>query len=279
LHGRDALDRFRLLEKLKIKMSHHLAYIKFLKQCRDEDIILKFSTINHHLNAGKYKWIFRATSFYLVREEIKSKRKDIEAFSNKSCALHIKLTNIIRMDLWDASHAKLAIYFVKVLSMKLSKQWLKFVHLKKQQLGDSVNHNTKTSSNVINLSNQQLDPPNQRVLDYGLNFTVAPNKIPVKELICDIEAAIRPLPSDTAETIRQECAIAIRRAKLPSKNIRKEEAAALRRLRRNKNITILKADKGNATVVLNTLDYLEKVMDHLTNNGSTISQIFVHTLS
>jgi hypothetical protein len=143
------------------------------------------------------------------------------------------------------------------------------VRLKKQQLGDSVNHNTNTtSSNVINLSNQQLDPPSQRVLDYGLNFAVAPNKIPVKELICDIEAAIRPLPLDTTEMIRQECAVAIRCAKLPIKNISKEEVAALRGLRWNKNITILKVDKGNATVVLNTLDYVEKMMDHLTNNGS-----------
>jgi hypothetical protein len=95
LHGRDALDGFRLLEKLKIKMAHRLADIEFLKQCRDEDIILKFVAINHHLNAGKYNRIFRATSFSLVREEIKSKRKDLEALSNKSCMLHIKLANII----------------------------------------------------------------------------------------------------------------------------------------------------------------------------------------
>ena len=73
------------------------------------------------------------------------------------------------------------------------------------------------SSNVINLSNQQLDPPSQWVLDYGLNFAVASNKIPVKELICDIEVAIRPLPSDTTEMIRHECVVAIRCAKIPRK--------------------------------------------------------------
>jgi hypothetical protein len=60
---------------------------------------------------------------------------------------------------------------------------------------------------------------------------MAPNKIPVKELICDIETAIRPLPLDTTETIRHECAVAIRHAKLPSRNISKEEATKLRRLR------------------------------------------------
>jgi hypothetical protein len=132
LHGRDTLDEFRLLEKLKIKMAHRLVDIEFLKQCRDEDIISMFAAINHHLKAGKYNRIFRAASFSLVRAEIKSKRKDLEALSNKACTLHIKLENIIRMDLWDATHEKLSIYFDEVLSMKLSIQRLKFACLKKQ---------------------------------------------------------------------------------------------------------------------------------------------------
>jgi hypothetical protein len=40
----------------------------------------------------------------------------------------------------------------------------------------------------------------------------------------------------------------------------------VRGLRLNMNITILKEDKGNTTMVLNTSDYVDKTLDHLTNN-------------
>jgi hypothetical protein len=42
----------------------------------------------------------------------------------------------------------------------------------------------------------------------------------------------------------------------------------LRNLRNNENIVILKADKGGATVVMNTMDYNTKMIEHLTTTGS-----------
>ena len=48
-------------------------------------------------------------------------------------------------------------------------------------------------------------------------------------------------------------------------NINKREREALRRLRDNKNSIINPADKGGATVILNTEDYITEAMRQLSN--------------
>ena len=45
----------------------------------------------------------------------------------------------------------------------------------------------------------------------------------------------------------------------PRDNLRTTERAALKTLKDNVNLTILPADKGNTTVVLNTSDYKQKI--------------------
>jgi hypothetical protein len=45
----------------------------------------------------------------------------------------------------------------------------------------------------------------------------------------------------------------------PKDNLNGAERRALRALRKNTDLTILLADKGNATVVLNTVDYNHKI--------------------
>ena len=55
----------------------------------------------------------------------------------------------------------------------------------------------------------------------------------------------------------------LRNAKPPAPNISREECATLINLKKNKSIKILKADKGNTTVVLDECDYHGKMIDHL----------------
>ena len=58
------------------------------------------------------------------------------------------------------------------------------------------------------------------------------------------------------------------KSKPPKSNITKEEELALKNLRSNEDIVILKVDKGGSTVVLNRADYNTKMLDHLTTSGS-----------
>ena len=73
---------------------------------------------------------------------------------------------------------------------------------------------------------------------------------------------------------RSKVAITIGRSKVaeilktasppPNRNVTREEEA-LKELKNNKKIVILKADNGNATAVMNTEDYEEKVKSLLSD--------------
>ena len=56
--------------------------------------------------------------------------------------------------------------------------------------------------------------------------------------------------------MHQNCAHTLRRAKPPKPNITNEEYRALKELRKNDQIVILKVDKGGATVILNKEEYV-----------------------
>ena len=119
---------------------------------------------------------------------------------------------------------------------------------------------------VINLSSRQLTEEETKVLRHGFNFAPAPRNIPKEDIIAGVEVALRrqhKLPDETAEHARAAVANIIRKAKPPQPNTTKEEREAMKRLQRDRNITILCADKGNATVVLDSKNYEEKAMELL----------------
>ena len=64
-----------------------------------------------------------------------------------------------------------------------------------------------------------------------------------------------------ADRVRATVANAIKQARPPKSNVRKEEREALRDLRNDSSIVILEADKGNATVVMDAEDYEKKALD------------------
>ena len=109
------------------------------------------------------------------------------------------------------------------------------------------------------MSRAQLTEHDLSVLSKGFNFAIAPARIPTEEIICGVEASITYLNKNEAETVRQEVTRVLRTARPPKKNLSTEERQALKSLRDNKNIIILPADKGNATVVMDVEEYNNKI--------------------
>jgi len=64
---------------------------------------------------------------------------------------------------------------------------------------------------------------------------------------------------------RQQTVRIIKSSSRPRDNLTKAEREALRTLKKNTNLGILPADKGNATVILNTVDYKQKITSLLEN--------------
>ena len=113
---------------------------------------------------------------------------------------------------------------------------------------------------VINRSARNLTPVEEDVLALGLNFAVAPRVLPKEEIVQRLEPKLSHLKNDVASNIRVQITEVLRRAKLPRSNLTKNMKDAVRNLRADKSIQILKADKGNATVVLDRVEYDNKVL-------------------
>jgi len=60
----------------------------------------------------------------------------------------------------------------------------------------------------------------------------------------------------------------LRKEKTPNNNLSRNQFLALRSLRNNEDIVILKAEKGGDMVMMNKVDYVKKVRDHLYNSAS-----------
>ncbi|XP_039221239.1 uncharacterized protein LOC120318067 [Crotalus tigris] len=87
-------------------------------------------------------------------------------------------------------------------------------------------------------------------------------RIPTENIICGVEATLIKINPDEANKIRLEVTNILLSSNPPRCNLHKEQKA-LTNLRKDNNIIILPADKGNATVVMNTSDYQAKLSNLL----------------
>ena len=122
---------------------------------------------------------------------------------------------------------------------------------------------------VINLSNHKLSTTEEAVLAKGTKYAVTP-KIDPNDIATPIEAALQTWSSTDQhkELARVKFCEAVRKAKKPANNITAKERKVFQELKKNSDIYILHADKGNATVALNFADYHRKAHDLLDDENS-----------
>ena len=128
-------------------------------------------------------------------------------------------------------------------------------------VSDSSNNTEDTKKWVINLSNTPLIENQERLLTQGPKFAIRPRQPPVEEYIAVVEKACPKLEQGEANELRVEVKKALKKSqkapRVPS-NITREEAKALKELRKDKSRIILTADKGVALVIMNKADYITK---------------------
>ncbi|CAH8290779.1 unnamed protein product, partial [Heterobilharzia americana] len=101
-----------------------------------------------------------------------------------------------------------------------------------------------------------------KVLEKGLNFNITVDHLKPEDVIPSIEVALSSVDVTTAEQVRAQCALALKKKqKKTQRNLTKLENSALNNLRKDNSIVIAKSDKGNSTVVMDKSDYLKKRMN------------------
>ena len=115
---------------------------------------------------------------------------------------------------------------------------------------------------VVNLSDRSLSKDEEEVLRLGLNFAPAPTKLPLIEMVAALEEGANKLRGEDANDLRGRLCGILRRAKLPRDNLTKDQRLALKKLREEKDVVILPADKGNSTVLMNSSGYVGGEIGH-----------------
>ena len=118
---------------------------------------------------------------------------------------------------------------------------------------------------VINLSSRSLSDAEIALLKKGLNFAVTPANIPATEIIAKVETAVRQLDAEQADTVRRAVNGILQQAEPPEPNITKEMRDALKSLKEDESIMVLPADKGRASVVMDTATYQAKISTLIEN--------------
>ncbi len=183
--------------------------------------------------------------------------KEVKALGEETKAL-LNAEQWNQLNTWCSSTAE------RVSLDTKAKQIQKFERLHvKQHLAPQLDQDKA----VRNFNSRTLVEKEKEALALGLNFAVAPKQIPTFEIIAATEATANQLDKETAQSLRQGVSSILNTTKLPKSNLSRELHKAVKSLREDKNIVILPADKGNATVVLDRVDY-EAKMENLLKDSA-----------
>ena len=255
LYGEEVYKKIQRLEKLQVKKSKLLCSLVFLKRCRDQDIVPVFAKIRHPITSTKARSIFHRASKSLVKERIDFTYLELDKTSGEAFNLSLWILN--RLDPSDINWIYTSISAqAQITAQKMAtKQIKKFEKLSPKTCTEYFSNDRL----VVNLSSRSLDDASISVLKKGLNYAPAPRTIPFKDIISGVEGAIKSLQVEDADEIRGEVSHALKRSRQPKTNLSAAESRALYNLRKDNDIVILPADKGNASVVMDSVTYHTKI--------------------
>ena len=121
---------------------------------------------------------------------------------------------------------------------------------------------------VVNRSSRDLTPNEISLLSRGPKFAITQDRIPIEDIIPMVESGIQNLSEGEADATRYEIVKAIKQTKIVDSNITKGEREALTKLKRDRAIKVLPADKGTAMVVMDSKEYDAKCLEMLSDKDT-----------
>ena len=260
--------RVKQLEKSLLKLARESNHLEFLIKCRDNNIIPKGLIIKSPYNSPKSRTILHNTSLKLLKERIKHHRfKRFQATLDiKQSSDELKSTTGNDFDKINSTLINRCNTYSAKLKDKHTKKFNRLLSPKGKPKKDStVRESPKETTpvnTVVNLSSRTLTETEAQLLSKGLKFAVKNNKPKYMDFIAGIESATPHLTDENKEELRCKVRMALN-MKNQKTNISSEEIISLKGLKLDANVKILPADKGNATVLLNSSDYGLKIKEVL----------------
>ena len=254
------------LRNVKERIARHRNHLSFLYRCREKKIVPKGLRIKLSMNTPRTRRIVFHTSMSLVHERIYDVRgviRKAEGDLERVKRDIKKLTTDDRhrsIDEWSDGLASRTFQETKESQReKLSC----LLGEREAKQGPNMGHHLDQKKIVINMSTRPLSNSEESIPALGLYFVPTPTTIPERTIIAETEAVARGLDDESAAKLRSAVQTCLTNPKLPKSNMTKDQWMALKKLEEDKDIVVLPADKGNATVLLDKSEYNQKMNDLL----------------
>jgi hypothetical protein len=154
------------------------------------------------------------------------------------------------------------------IDKKRSRLNKKFRNLKQNQTPREDIKIQNIDGMVSNLSSNAINEKENEFLNRGLNFAIESKKIPIEDIIADVETGIKFLPANTKSEIRNEIKQVIKKTNINNKKTNNRSVNYEKEIKslKEKDIVFIKADKNNSFVLMDKPDYDSKITQML-NEG------------
>ncbi|KAJ8914806.1 hypothetical protein NQ315_014551 [Exocentrus adspersus] len=279
-YGPETVQNFKKLEVLSTKYAQSANSLTFLHKCREQNLIPRGLRLKTTIQSEKANRIIRRAEESLVREQIQFHRRNkVMLNTNINTVNNIIWNTVNEVDFNRINNCVDNSYNRPYITIKRSQtnKFKSLVREKQEKELNQINNNQSfINRTVINLSSKMLNTSQKLILSKGLNFALTPKDVPTLDIITSIEETCQKLSEDVSNEFRIRSKMILEKPLKIKSNISKEEMLALKELKNDKDIKILPADKGNATVIMNTGDYNSKISNLITEVSFDVVSLFTN---
>ena len=279
-YGAPVLSLHRSVERLDYRVRKVRCDIDFLICCQQQDLIPNFLHFKLYDRLLHHTRLYRNCQRQFLNRELSCKQRLLRNLKARLDRLTTELEGEVS---WiDFNHLKCLIDRTNHMSIAR----VKFVQRNKlRNLGYVSDDGIPYEKVIFNYSNKVLSSVEKKVLSKGLKYVLSHCKPNFIDHFCTFEVFFKNLLKHEFYDVNNK-GFDYFRSSLKhlafssfydnnyhfSHNITKEEYEALKKLSKDKSIVIMRPDKGNGVVLLNTCDYKNKVYEIL-NDSSKFERI------
>lgn len=276
-----SVNRFRRLKKHLI---NGFASIYFNRKCLYYKILPKYSRFNIKNENHKIRNYIKYAQFALIKNEINIQYKKVNRLNMELLSLHLEIANNIDHCIWNFRYNLIQNilngYKIKKFFKIKNKLNNLLIETKIVECGLDSNYKHNFFPRFVNLSNVQFSQIEIKTLENSTktNFKSV-NSNTIENLIVETECAVSKLDENKQDEIRTQATSIISKFIEKHKSNRrqimseKKNNTILKRINHklsNNNLTLIKADKSNTSVIISNNELEQKTLKFLDENNCTI---------
>ena len=264
------------LEKLYKKKTKDEQHIIFLQYCKQNNLIPHGFRLKNTTDSNKNQKLLLQTMFKIRNNTLQIKQTQLKSINieiNTQVSIlnqYLKASQPTRQHQDDLKWMnKYDENFKNKIIINHDKKVKKLKE--EQQLITNINSNptiTPDTTNVINMSKVHLSQQHLNVLSKGLKFVPTPTAINTVTTIVNCEKSLYSTPTLIKNAAISEISTFIHKWKKPRRfNLSKDEIKTLNEIKVIEDIVITQADKGGKIVIMDKIDYINKIEEKLNDTN------------